>query len=118
MPLAIPRKGGYTLLDMTPNGRKNTRMGRAQPPSEVYGAELRALGSHLRAERNRRRISQEELAARVGVARDTISRIEVGRRDLSMSLLYGIADVLGISAAAFLDGAQAAMGSEPGSTEE
>jgi transcriptional regulator with XRE-family HTH domain len=38
----------------------------------------------------------------------TISRIEVGTRDMKMSLLFAIADELGISPAEFLEGAQAA----------
>lgn len=47
----------------------------------------------LRAERN---WTQEELAARLGVSRQTVNAIETGRYDPSLPLAFRIAGVFGL----------------------
>ena len=53
----------------------------------------------LRAYREREQISAEELAQRLGVARNTIWRWESGRRSIERRFLKPIHDLTGISMA-------------------
>lgn len=48
----------------------------------------------LRAERN---WSQQELADRLGVSRQSVNAIETGRYDPSLPLAFGIAEVFGLA---------------------
>lgn len=62
------------------------------------------FGSALRRRRLRMNLSQEELAARVGIHRTYLADIERGARNVSLVNLEKIATGLGISLAALLDG--------------
>lgn len=53
------------------------------------------MGTNLPALRKERRISQEELARAVGVTRQTITSIEVGKYTASLPLAYKIARYFG-----------------------
>jgi transcriptional regulator with XRE-family HTH domain len=55
-----------------------------------------ALGERLRLARLRRRMPLTELAARVGVARQTLSRLEHGDLSTSLSVLAQVLAVLGL----------------------
>ncbi|MFD4444634.1 helix-turn-helix transcriptional regulator [Nocardia sp. NPDC058519] len=81
----------------------------AAPESDHIEAAQRAVAAHLRAERARADLKQSELAAAAGLSTNTISRIETGSRDMTLSQLIAISAALGVSAAAFIDAAQAAM---------
>jgi len=59
--------------------------------------ELDGLGSRLRAERERRRLSQRELARRVGLSASLISQIETGQSQPSVGTLYAVVTELGLS---------------------
>src|SRR5690242_17331327 len=59
--------------------------------------ELGDIGSRLREERERARISQRELARRLGVSASLISQIEAGQSKPSVSTLYAIVTELGVS---------------------
>jgi transcriptional regulator with XRE-family HTH domain len=59
--------------------------------------ELGDIGSRLRQERERARISQRELARRLGVSASLISQIESGQSKPSVSTLYAIVTELGVS---------------------
>lgn len=59
--------------------------------------ELGDLGSRLREERERARISQRELARRLGVSASLISQIESGQSKPSVSTLYAIVTELDVS---------------------
>src|ERR687892_1103528 len=59
--------------------------------------ELGEIGSRLREERERVRISQRELARRLGVSASLISQIESGQSKPSVSTLYAIVTELGVS---------------------
>ncbi len=52
------------------------------------------LGSNIKAERSRKRISQEVLAERICTSRNTISSIEMGNKQLKALKLIDIARVL------------------------
>lgn len=62
---------------------------------EVIGIKLKEL-------REQRELSQEELAARLGVAQGTICDIERGRRGPSLELLAKISKFFGVSTDVFL----------------
>lgn len=85
----------------------------ADPPerseSDLAKAAMKAVGDHLRAERNRIDLSQEKFAEATGLGVNTIGRLEAAQRDMKLSQLVEIADVLGVSPGEFLDAAQAAM---------
>ncbi len=55
-----------------------------------------ALGERLRLARLRRRMSLSELAARVGVTRGTLSRLERGELSTSLGVLARVLGVLGL----------------------
>jgi len=59
--------------------------------------ELGDIGSRLREERERARISQRELARRLGLSASLISQIESGQSKPSVSTLYAIVSELGVS---------------------
>jgi transcriptional regulator with XRE-family HTH domain len=59
--------------------------------------ELGDIGSRLREEREAARISQRELARRLGVSASLISQIESGQSKPSVSTLYAIVTELGVS---------------------
>lgn len=64
---------------------------------------LIALGARLKAMRSARRITQEALAAALGVRPPTLSRLENGQRALSLSLLARAAAVLDCSLVDLVD---------------
>ena len=55
------------------------------------------LKTRIRELRARDRLSQEELAQRVGVRRETIGNLEKGRYNPSLVLAWNIAQVFGVS---------------------
>ena len=55
-----------------------------------------ALGERLRLARMRRRMSLTELAARVGVSRGTLSRLERGDLSTGLGVLANVLSVLGL----------------------
>jgi transcriptional regulator with XRE-family HTH domain len=59
--------------------------------------ELEDIGTRLREERDRVRISQRELARRIGLSASMISQIESGQSKPSVSTLYAIVTELGVS---------------------
>lgn len=76
---------------------KVSDMGRSSKPTFPRAqARLTALGERLRAARLRRRVPQTELAARVGVSRETISRLEQGDAKVSLAVLTRALGVLGL----------------------
>jgi transcriptional regulator with XRE-family HTH domain len=56
----------------------------------------RVLGERIRAERQRRRISQEDLHLGAGISRDVLQRIESGRHNTTFHTLLRIARVLDV----------------------
>jgi transcriptional regulator with XRE-family HTH domain len=66
-------------------------------PVRPAGGELGDIGSRLREERERARLSQRELARRLGVSASLISQIEAGQSKPSVSTLYAIVTELGVS---------------------
>ena len=61
-------------------------------------ARLAGLGERLRAARQRRRVSQAELAVRIGVSRPTVIRLEQGDPNVAIGVLARVLAVLGLEA--------------------
>lgn len=57
---------------------------------------LRILGLNIKFARLKAKISQEELAEKIGVSRETISMIENGNQNTSVIKILDIAGVLNI----------------------
>lgn len=55
---------------------------------------LQTLGQNIKNIRKSKQISQIDLAVAVGIDRSYLSEIENGRRNLSVNILYAIADAL------------------------
>jgi transcriptional regulator with XRE-family HTH domain len=76
--------------------------------SDTYTAErarlLAAFGGKLRAERERRNVSQEGLAKIAKVHRTHIGALELGQREPHLAMLLILADTLGVSPGTLLDG--------------
>jgi putative transcriptional regulator len=54
------------------------------------------MTNHLRSLRAQRNWTQEKLASRLGVSRQTVNAIETSRYDPSLPLAFKIADVFGL----------------------
>ena len=80
----------------------------AMAERDAYQAEharlLSAFAAKLRAERDRRNVSQETLAEIANIHRTHLGALEMGRRDLRMSMLLVLADALEVSPGALLEG--------------
>ena len=67
-----------------PNYSRNTRHG------------LQIMGSEIRRIRSKRKMTQNELASRVGCSRDSIIAIEAGKPTVAIGLAFEAASVLEI----------------------
>jgi transcriptional regulator with XRE-family HTH domain len=79
------------------NPHLSSEAGVLAEPARPPGGELGDIGSRLREERERARLSQRELARRLGVSASLISQIEAGQSKPSVSTLYAIVTELGVS---------------------
>lgn len=59
--------------------------------------QLQALGERLRAARLRRRLTQEVVAARVGVSKQTLAKLEAGNPSTSLATLLRLLQVLNLA---------------------
>ena len=59
--------------------------------------QMQELGAEVRAERRRRDLTQAELAARAGVSREWLSRLENGARRLEADKVLGVLRALDFS---------------------
>jgi transcriptional regulator with XRE-family HTH domain len=80
--------------------------------------ELEDIGTRLREERERIRISQRELARRIGLSASLISQIESGQSKPSVSTLYAIVSELGVSVDDVFRGSNGHVGAAHGSGAE
>ena len=63
----------------------------------MAGGPMEELGAEVRAERHRRGLTQAELAARAGVSREWLSRLERGAPRLEADKVLGVLRVLDFS---------------------
>lgn len=69
---------------------------RTPPTFPAATRQLAALGERLRAARRRRRLTQAVLAARVGVSKQTIAKLESGNPSTSLATTLRFLQVLGL----------------------
>lgn len=62
-----------------------------RPVEPLYGL----IGAQVRAAREAAGLSQEQLAANVGLSRTSITNLEMGRQQTPLHVLYAIADAVG-----------------------
>jgi transcriptional regulator with XRE-family HTH domain len=77
------------------------------------GARALDLGARLRAERMRQGMSLREMARRLGISASALSQIETGKAQPSVSKLFDIVNLLGVSVDGLLagrDGPQVVVG--------
>ena len=67
-----------------------------------YQHALKQFGTNLQRARKEKEVSQEELAASVGVNRTYISLVEQGRRNPSIKFLYRVSKALKIPSSKLL----------------
>ena len=60
-------------------------------------SERKIVGARIRAARESASLSQQELSRRSGIAQESLSRIETGRRDPRLGTLRRLAKGLGLS---------------------
>jgi transcriptional regulator with XRE-family HTH domain len=65
--------------------------------------ELRKLGKNVALWRNKKGLSQDELALEAEIGRRTVNRIEVGETDVRFTTLVKIANTLGVSLKDLMD---------------
>jgi DNA-binding XRE family transcriptional regulator len=65
--------------------------------------ERRDLGARIRTVRERANLSQLELSRRSGIAQESLSRIETGRRDPRLGTLRRLSGGMGLSLEQFLE---------------
>ena len=58
---------------------------------------LRLLGAHVRLGRKRRRMTEADLADRIGIARSTLQLIEKGDSKVEIGLAFEAATLVGVS---------------------
>lgn len=58
---------------------------------------LRLLGQEIRLARRERRMSEADLAARVGIARSTVQQIEKGDPKVAIGLVFEAAAISGVN---------------------
>ena len=66
----------------------------------------RAIGQQVRAARERAEMTQETLAARVGLTRTSVTNVEHGRQKIQVHTLCALADVLGVPCSTLLPASQ------------
>ena len=65
--------------------------------NKILKNRLQTLGQNIKNIRKSKQISQIDLAVAVGIDRSYLSEIENGRRNLSINILYAIADALEVN---------------------
>jgi ribosome-binding protein aMBF1 (putative translation factor) len=104
-------KAARKLLATSWSAAVSARQSRSPSPpatQDAYKAErtrlLRAFGERLRAERERRNLSQEALARVANIHRTQLGALELGQRDPHLTMLLVLADGLGITPGRLLEG--------------
>ena len=61
-----------------------------------------AIGKAIKRERKARHMTQEQLAARVGISRPVLTKYELGQIEISMKMFVRICDEIGVDYAVIL----------------
>ena len=68
----------------------------SNPHSRLAGEALVLLGKRIQLARKRRRMSETDLAARIGIARSTLQRIERGDPAVAIGRVFEAAVITGV----------------------
>ena len=66
------------------------------PPPDWILARRQHIGARIREERRRARLTQEEVANRIGLDRPSMVEIEQGQRNMTINTFIRIADALNV----------------------
>lgn len=88
----------WCCCEHTANGARTSTMKRTKK-AEAF---VEAVGSNVRRERERRRMSQAALGAKLETTHSVISRIESAERDMRLSELSEVSRALGTTPAALV----------------
>lgn len=66
------------------------------PPPDWILAHRQRIGDRIREERRRARLTQEEVANRIGLDRPSMVEIEQGQRNMTINTFIRIADALNV----------------------
>jgi transcriptional regulator with XRE-family HTH domain len=66
------------------------------PDKEAEARQCLAFGTGVRQLRNRRKLTQTEVANRVGITATYLSQIETGQRNPTLAVVVGLARALGV----------------------
>jgi transcriptional regulator with XRE-family HTH domain len=66
------------------------------PDKEVEARQCLAFGTGVRQLRKRRKLTQGEVASRVGITATYLSQIETGQRNPTLAVVVGLARALGV----------------------
>lgn len=69
---------------------------------EIDPQRLAEVGARLRSLREERGQTQANVAQAVGVHRTYLGRLESGQKNITLGVLYGLADHFGVAAASLL----------------
>lgn len=61
-----------------------------------------AIGKAIKRERKAHRLTQEQLAAKVGISRPVLTKYELGQVEISMKMFVRICDEIGVDYAVIL----------------
>jgi transcriptional regulator with XRE-family HTH domain len=73
-----------------------------QADQDTQETVFRLLGTTIRALRKQQRLKQSDLALRTGIARNYISQVELGRRNVTVLNLVRLAVALGVPPSSLL----------------
>ena len=99
-------------------GRQTPTKSIILPYTETLGMEQRNIGNFIAAKRREQNLTQEQLAARLGVSNKTISKWENGKCMPDYSVIELLCKELGITLAELLDGEEKEPNSIRGYDEE
>ena len=60
-------------------------------------AKLKLLGARIKESRKKRNMTQEKLSEKLDISRNYLSKIENGKKTMSLDLLFEIKDILEMS---------------------
>ncbi len=69
----------------------------------ILNNRLKNIGNNIRQIRKQRQVTQIDLAVMIGIDRAYLSEIENGRTNVSLNILYAIADALNIDIIQFFN---------------
>lgn len=108
------RAGRVRQLNLLPAGSGRARVVR-MTPAATDTAVMEAFGRAVAIFRIRAGLTQAELGERSGVGWRTVGRIERGERDPMLSVVFWLAEALGVGPGVLIDGAaRARQDPEPG----